>query len=128
MTRWISTRREWLAWAAGLALGLIALVPWHGPWRRSSPAERWLGGSRSIESAAAVGREYLRAAPHDRVRARLVAELDTVIGSGSPSDAEIRRRVSARIREDYAAGDTVRVRGWILSRTEARLCALAALS
>lgn len=32
------------------------------------------------------------------------------------------------IRSDFAAGETVEVEGWILSRTEARLCALALLS
>jgi hypothetical protein len=33
-----------------------------------------------------------------------------------------------RRRHDFAAGDTVIIGGWILARTEARLCALATLA
>jgi hypothetical protein len=129
-TRWSTTRREWLAWAAGVAFGLVSLGVWGVPRLRPRPtaSERWLAQARSLESAAVVGREYLRDAPHERSRERLREDLDAAIGSGALSDADLRRRVSARIREDYAARDTVRVRGYVLSRTEARLCALAALS
>jgi hypothetical protein len=33
-------------------------------------------------------------------------------------------RVTSRVRADFAQGDTVEIGGWILARTEARLCAL----
>ena len=32
--------------------------------------------------------------------------------------------VDARVRAEFGAGDIVRVHGWVLARTEARLCAL----
>jgi hypothetical protein len=128
--RWLPTRREWLASAAGAALALIPLGALASASGRpqASAAERWLAQLRTPASAAVVGREYLRSAPRESTRERLRADLDAAIGTDALSDAEIRRRVSARVRQDYAAGDTVRLRGWILSRTEARLCALAALS
>jgi hypothetical protein len=33
-----------------------------------------------------------------------------------------------RFAEDFGRGNTVMIGGWVLSRTEARLCALAVLS
>ncbi len=35
--------------------------------------------------------------------------------------------LTARIRDDFAAGRTVRLQGWVLSVTEARQCALFSL-
>jgi hypothetical protein len=32
--------------------------------------------------------------------------------------------MDARVRAEFGAGDVVRVGGWVLARTEARLCAL----
>jgi hypothetical protein len=96
-----------------LAVRLIALVP-------------------SRESAAAIGREYLRAAPDEAVTESLVRSLvQRSAGLASPeniTDAELRALLDASCRLDFAEGDIVRVRGWLLSRTEARTCALAALA
>jgi len=36
-----------------------------------------------------------------------------------------RAQLAARVREDFAAGRIVMLDGWMLSATEARLCALA---
>lgn len=36
----------------------------------------------------------------------------------------LHRTLQERMRADYASGNAVNVEGWILSRTEARLCAL----
>jgi hypothetical protein len=38
------------------------------------------------------------------------------------------RWLRARCRQDFARGDTVLIDGWVLARTECRLCALVALS
>lgn len=40
------------------------------------------------------------------------------------SSGEIRQIISARIRDDFAKEQVVRIGGWILSITEARLCAV----
>ena len=42
-------------------------------------------------------------------------------------DAAARERMLVQVRADYAAGRTVILSGWVLSVSEARLCALAAL-
>jgi hypothetical protein len=41
--------------------------------------------------------------------------------------AKLRRSIGQRVRRDFAIGDTVQVDGWVLSLTELRLYALAAL-
>ncbi len=39
----------------------------------------------------------------------------------------LRETVAARVRDDFATARVVNVDGWLLARTEARLCALAYL-
>jgi hypothetical protein len=43
-------------------------------------------------------------------------------------DADLRRLVASAAEDDYRAGRVVAVRGWLLSLTEARLCAICALA
>jgi hypothetical protein len=84
-------------------------------------------------SAAAVGREYLRAradvpAPQTLVTeiASRIPELDGLVSRGSLDT--IRAAVDEAVRSDFAAEEVVRVRGWILASTEARVCGLVALA
>lgn len=76
------------------------------------------------EDAALVGRAYLAQyateGDADLLRRSLV--------SLAAEPRSLRRAIGERIRRDFAEGDTVRVEGWVLARTEARLCALCALS
>ena len=73
-----------------------------------------------------LGRAYLAMHRDERSSAALLRHL---LGPMPPaSAAETPGRIAARIRADYRAARTVTVEGWILSRTEARLCALVALT
>jgi hypothetical protein len=95
-------------------------------------ARRLTGVLRRPASAARVGRAYLRAHPTEASATQLLDRLTT----GWPerdaelerlSTAQLRRRLQAAVRADFAAGRTVAVRGWILAASEARLLGLAAL-
>jgi hypothetical protein len=44
------------------------------------------------------------------------------------SERDIRKRISCHVQHEFAEGIVLNVGGWILSRTEARLYALAALA
>lgn len=82
-------------------------------------------------SANNVGGEYLRCVPIEADKARLVSLICN--GDGAPALVErtpeaIREWTRAKIRDDFGAGRIVQIGGWILSETEARLCALSALS
>lgn len=76
------------------------------------------------EGARAIGRAYLEGEPGERDPAQLAARLAESLGGGAPWS---RDDVLARVRRDYDEERVVLVRGWLLSRTEARLCALASL-
>jgi hypothetical protein len=105
-------------------------------WRQSAArpdrAERLLTALGRPESAAVVGRRYLAAHPQEADRASLAAQLDADLRCQDcdPLQADrpaLRAGLSRQIRIDFARSRVVRVEGWVLSVTEARLCALAAL-
>jgi hypothetical protein len=79
------------------------------------------------ESAALLGRHYLAATPHEadaqRLRALLAGSLEAV----AAKPETLHRRVHEQIRDDFTAARVVAVDGWLLSLTEARLCALVSL-
>ena len=88
----------------GLFAGLLF------PLTKPSPADRALSAHQA--AARTIGAAYLRAYPRDTLAdARVIADLP-------------RAQIAARVREDFAAGRVVMLDGWMLSVTEARLCAL----
>lgn len=79
------------------------------------------------ERVAALGRRYLAHYPEDADADRLAVALfgDT---TRSQADAATMRADLARQRErDFRDGEVVVVDGWLLARSEARVCALSAL-
>lgn len=72
-----------------------------------------------------LGREYL-AAHQDEADAAVLAGL---LAAGLPDleDPAARSDLLAQVRDDYAAGRTAILSGWVLSVSEGRLCALATL-
>jgi hypothetical protein len=95
-------------------------------------ASRLTGIFSRRQSARAVGRAYLRVAPGEADPQILMGaitgttpDLHRVLDHGD--DADLGAALRNRIRRDFADGRTVSVEGWLLSQTEARLCALAEL-
>lgn len=83
------------------------------------------------QSAAVLGARYLARMPEEADRellARLIAGARRRALRLARADTRRLRALLARQqRADFACGRTVCLDGWVLSRTEARLCALAAL-
>jgi len=82
-------------------------------------------------SAHTIGSAYLDSLPPD---ARAADRLANAIVCTAECDARtmrsteaLRKQISIRVRKDFAEGAVVIVAGWVLSETEARLYALAAL-
>ena len=130
MTEVDLTRRRLLISAAGVAAAVV--VGSSGLWTlierlsEADAASLLRGLITDRDGAARLGRSYLDAHPTQARRAVLVRDL---VGPTEPaSAADASREVATRIRNDYAARSTVVVDGWVLSRTEARLYALVALS
>jgi hypothetical protein len=131
------TRRRFLfvALGAGVPLGLAPLRTWNVvvAFERSEPAVRLARLLTPRDGARAIGTEYLRTLPGPPASAAALADaIALALPAGhralaTAGDAELRELLAEQSAADFGDGRTVRLRGWILSETEARLCALAAL-
>ncbi len=72
------------------------------------------------ELSEKVGEHYLSLFPKERELPRLRA---TLYFSGGDDEAAIKVALTRDIHSDYARGHTFRFQGWVLSRTEGRICA-----
>jgi hypothetical protein len=84
------------------------------------------------ESAKVIGQAYLRNVPEEAEVSQLAAgicsfqtERPTAFTTAAPE--QCRALLLQQQRQDFAHGRVVKVEGWILSQTEARLCALVTL-
>jgi hypothetical protein len=127
LTRTMS-RRQLLGLATGGGLALAAAA-----FRRTDEAQtrraRWLSAVGQSESHRVVGRAYLASLPAAPDVADLLSEIlpkdPTAEASRLESPGELRRYLQRRIEDDFDRGRIVRVRGWVLADTEARLAALS---
>ena len=126
-------RRRLLASALWLAM-IVLGCPW--PARAATRAAIDAAGSAALDklladaaSAVVVGQKYLRGHPDERDPRRVRGDLAAALGGPLEAldPALLRERVRRRVRQDFAEDRITLVDGWILSITEARLCALAAL-
>lgn len=123
------------------AAGAIALG---APFCRSGTRSRLLARpdflAHLCDSAtlAGIGADYRLHTPAEAGSGKLIDSimsslppLKTADGSTLPpgrvSDSLLPQLLQEKIREDYASGNTVTVKGWVISRTEARQCALFSL-
>ena len=127
-------RRTFLFAATGVGLSLLwrssGFWPAFGP--PATAIERLAGALAHRESAAVIGRAYVRAVPREaseRVLAALVVErIPGGLGAVSAaSEAHVRALLRGSIAEDFSNLEIVVLHGWVFARTEARLCALTAL-
>jgi hypothetical protein len=131
-------RRQFLLLALGLA-GSVAAGS-----KLPRVAEGWLRREHLLrakltalfihqESAQAIGRAYLERYPQEADIRRLEDQIAQGIAGGrtllaATSKQEMSKLLSDRVRQDFETEHVVKVQGWILSITEARLCALTALA
>ena len=138
MNTTVITRRRFLRRACAIVAMLPTRLPELFAGTATSPGLDPLASKLNVffhdkDSARVIGREYLRIKPFEADALKL-AEL---ICAGRPERyAELNRASMGKVRsillhqqrEDFDKGGTVNVKGWILSETEARLCALTALT
>ncbi|MFQ5544958.1 MAG: hypothetical protein ACE5FE_03155 [Acidiferrobacterales bacterium] len=133
----LTARRRFLGVLAYLGLvGIVrpqhSLSAPHDEQLADSLARKLAAFSRQTTGARNVGREYLLHVPAENKPHVLV---DLICATGGWRHAELANTDSARlrvmlqdrIRRDFANGQVVNLHGWILSQTETRLYALAAL-
>ena len=82
----------------------------------------------SSDAVRGIGLAYRERYPSERsVDALARRILPGSLFSSHRSRTEIRRRLDEQIRDDFDRGRTVRLNGWMLSRTEGREAALYSL-
>jgi len=116
-----------LAWSAGAIGAALAWAPAAAAPALSDPAAFRTAlrtALAELHDPARLGRSYLAARPFEADRAALARALGTV-GASAPTIAS---RLDLQRRRDFARGEIVVVEGWVLARSEARACALLALS
>jgi hypothetical protein len=129
------SRRTFLLVLAGAVPAAAAGALWSRRDADEPRADTFAGRATSfvddLDAARRLGRTYLDEHPDEAGEARL----QRLLLQSSPGwsraqeaavDPEVLRTLARReARRDYAAGRVVSVSGWYLSRTEARLAALA---
>lgn len=111
--------------ASALA-AIFAPPPDHGGGKHALPPEPYW---QYRDYAEAIGHLYLAQEPAERNASDLLRQLPEIAAQAGPgTPAGIRTALAARRQADFVGGDTVLLDGWIIARSEARLCALAALA
>jgi hypothetical protein len=130
------TRRRFVAAAAGITGSVVfaGARPWRVLVRSvdASPGVRLASLFSDRESARAVGDAYLEGVPEGPTVPELVDQVAAGVPGGRSTvehahASDLRRLIAMRIRADFSEGHVVDVGGWILSSTEVRLYAIAAL-
>lgn len=85
----------------------------------------------NTRSAGIVGQRYLASNPLEAdtavLAARIAGDMRHYLRLSSAATPRLRALLAERQKRDFAEGRTVTIDGWILSVTEARLCAIVAL-
>ncbi len=124
------TRRQFLTSviALGAGGGLVLVLQPVSCGRESATTIDLSDVFGDTAEAAELGRAYLARYPAEADRSLLEAQLLEPAGGGPQDPPVLRTRLRERIRRDFPDSRLFRHRGWLLSRTEARLCALASLT
>ncbi len=82
------------------------------------------------DGARTIGRAYLAICSPRPLKRSLLADLTMRLGRDLHAvDSEtLGRRLAIQVRKDMAGDRTIVVNGWVLAETEARVCALLAMS
>lgn len=128
------SRRNFIALAAGMLVHLSSLTGHAARNLRKNSAKNPLMEiySNDLQAARLIGRAYLRETPNEAdadLLFKLIVKGDPILGSclNALSNDQHIAILRKRISQDFDLENTVYVDGWVLSRTEARLCALCAL-
>lgn len=125
------TRRAFVALTGGLLLSVAVLplgagMPNGARWApRRSRRLLWNRVLPEPATARPIARLYLAAAPAERRADVLLDELQRAAGAGHRSGASLAAALQDAMVRDFETGDVMQLDGWVLSRTECRLCALA---
>ena len=108
----------------GIIIGGILFSFFGIHWLRSEK-DRLTALFSHYNSALAVGQQYLHQFPEESNYHWLISQVFPV---PSLPVSQLKTQLKKQRQQDFSESQTVIVHGWILSRTEARLCAALALA
>jgi hypothetical protein len=113
---------------SGLGISAIAIPTWHFNFREleydsSLKSPEFLSNFLDGKSIIEIGELYLKQVPDENNERKLVSLLPI----SDTSDNNTIEILQQQITDEYISGETFIVDGWILSKTEARQCALYSL-
>ena len=115
--------------SALVAPGLLAEGSQATPAARAAQASTGYFGGRA-DAVRAIGEAYLRQLGrepnHESIRAAARGALESIDRARDERSAI--RALVRTVREDFERGRAVQLEGWVLSRTEAEICALTLLA
>jgi len=114
---------------SGLGISAIAIPTWYFNYREleydsSLKNPEFLSNFLDSKSIIEIGKLYLKQVPNENSERKLVS----LIPIGDFSDINTVEIIQQQITDDYKSGETIIIDGWILSKTEARQCALYSLT
>jgi hypothetical protein len=129
------TRRSFIAKAlvGGAAIVAVGVVKWKY-WRTRTPPFEFplvLSSFCDEETVRKIGLRYMALVPGESSQAALLARLSAEIDHNprdSADTAEIASEIELKTERDFRSEKILIINNWIISRTEARQCALLALS
>lgn len=131
MTMNVRTDRRRLLISGAAAGAFFATRPWRTfiAFEDASMLDRLSGLLPAADSTLRVGVSYLRSYPDHATREVLAELISSSLGAhATVSDRELARLALATITDELRSRETVRLDGWIVAPTEARLAALTALA
>ena len=98
-------------------------------WARRRPVLNWITNVSGTPGVQDLGTEYLTRNPDEASREALLSRLASLVGRSAVLKSSLRAAddFNEQVRRDFREGETLWMGGWLLSRTELRLCALAAV-
>ena len=113
----------------GLGISSIAFPTWYYNYREldydsSLKDPEFLSIFLDGKSISLIGDQYLKQVPNENSERILVS----LLPNDSSSDINSVQFVQQQITNDFKSGETIIIDGWILSKTEARQCALFSLT
>lgn len=128
----IFSRRKFIRILAGSGFGfVIPKLPFFAGFvtKDSKYIIDYVNQLDSIVSAKIIGMNYLNAYPEENNYSTLLEKINIALENHSDLKNEnINPQILKIIKADFASENIVNLNGWILSRTEVRIYAIAALS
>ncbi|WP_428487582.1 hypothetical protein [Rhodopila sp.] len=113
----------------GAAMGFVLNARRHGKVSPAGGASYLRALLSDLEGCRRLGRQYLNIHPEEADIGLLAASLCAGADRCWPDGpAAVRRNVAERRAADFTAGRITHLDGWLLAQTEARACALVALT